>query len=118
MLFTRGAAAPVSPARLAIRAAAAAVASCVTHAAACAVAVRRPLVLLQLSDSECEEQGLPLGSVTPAVSLQPGGTPWWHCDAWFDAEDGSPEGCMNLRLLGWRGEVFYVRKAEGPGKAL
>src|SRR5690348_3791093 len=111
MLFSVGAAAPVSPARLALSAFAAAAASCVTHAAAWAVSLRRPLVRLPLSDDECEEQGLPLGATLPAVSLLSiRGAQWWRFDAWIEAEDGGPERCLCLRLLGWEGQVFYLSR--------
>lgn len=89
-----------------------AVASALTHSAALGLGLFRRLERWDLTEGECQERGLPEGSTVPAVALQRiTGAPWWRFGVW--AEDG----CLNVRAVGWWGEVFYQPKASASSKA-
>jgi len=84
----------------------------IANAAAWLVSCRRELVQHTLTDDECEAAGLPLGSTERAVHLHPlAGIPAWCVSGWIDGPEMGPEGCLQLVLLGYSVEVFYVRRA-------
>lgn len=91
-----------------------AVASALTHSAALVLGRFRRVERWDLTEEECQERGLPEGSTVPAVALQRIiGAPWWRFGLWVE------DGCLNVRALGWWGEVFYVPRTrqEAAGRA-
>jgi hypothetical protein len=83
-------------------------ANVLTQFAAFTVGQFRQIKQDELSDCECEQDGLPSGSTARAVFVLPvSGMPWWRLDAWFDLEG---DGCFNVTAFGHRGEVHYVRR--------
>lgn len=83
-----------APVRAAVRA--------LTRACTWAVGLRYTLKTTELSDDECEAEGLPLGTSEVCAYAYPlVGAQWWRVDAWDDGE------CFQLRALGWAVEVHH-----------
>ena len=80
------------------------------HAVAQLVSLRRELVCIPLEERECEAAGVPYGTATKAVTVTESG-PWWHCRVYLDHQPAQ-EGCVDIRALGLRAEVYYLRKAK------
>lgn len=80
-----------------------------THAAAWVLGHFRELQVYHFTPDECDAQGLPEGTTVPHIYAGPlVGACWWHIDIWADGD------CLNIRALGWWGEVHYIPKAA-PG---
>jgi len=90
------------------------IAHTITTVAAWAISTVRPLAQVQLTDAECEAAGVPYGSTEPAVSCWPVvGANRWRVDVWSDGE-----GCVNVDVLGWHGEVHFTPATKRPAVVL
>lgn len=81
----------------------------IAHTTAFLVELRRQVVYIDLEDRECEAARVPYGTATRAITVTESG-PWWHCRVYLCHQPGH-EGCVDIRALGMRAEVFYLRKA-------
>lgn len=88
-------------------------------AAAWVISARYDISTHNLTDHECQAQGVPHGSAAPSIFVLPlVGARWWHLDAWTCSGDGKPgDGCLHLRALGMEAEVFFSRKRQGSPAA-
>lgn len=78
----------------------------IAKAAAGAIGPGRAVETYSLSDDECEERGLPLGTTEPCIYLQTIGNPLaGRMDAWDDGD-----GCFHIRAFGLAAEVHHVAR--------
>ena len=79
------------------------------------VSKRRKLVHLNLSEGECDQDGLTHGSTERAVYVRQHGNPapLWHLAVYLDHQHlGSEDDCVGVRLLGFEVEVWC--RPRGP----
>ena len=81
----------------------------IAHTTAFLVGLRRQVVYVSLEDRECEAAGVPYGTATKAITVTESG-PWWHFRVYLSHQPGN-EGCVDIRALGMRAEVYYSRRA-------
>jgi hypothetical protein len=79
------------------------------------ISLFRPIVRHNLSDDECEAEGLPAGSRPRAIFVEylsrSGAVPWWYVDAWADEPYSDEEASFNLQVFGFWCTVYFVPKA-------
>jgi len=86
----------------------------VSRAAAWALSRTRDLVHLPLSYAECEDAGLPRGTLedAPAINVNLQVRKGWQFGIWLDDDTDNPEGCLHIDLFRAEVEVFYYRKGH------
>jgi len=86
----------------------------VSRAAAWALSRTHDLVHVPLSFTECEDAGLPHGTLedAPAINFDLQVRRRWQFGIWLDDDTDNPEGCLHIDLFRAEVEVFYYRKGQ------